>query len=223
MSNAPSAPVPRQAILEALGSYQKRGRITIEVADMADLLVDESDRGVVVILGSLIEDVLLDRLMQSFVTLEPRQVKNLVRAGGVLSTFDHRINLAHALGVIDDEMVEMLQTVKAMRNACAHSRLDISFKTRELIDALALLFDEETAEAIQESTTEVGLRFMFVVAFVYISTILSGHSVEVATAKGQNLMDRLLIEANVEILKQKALREKRSRRREKRPRSDPTD
>ena len=122
----------RQAVLEALGSYQKRGRLSNDVAGMADLLADESDRGVVVILGSLIEDVLLERLLKSFIPLSAAQTKNLTRGGGLLSSFEDRITLAHALGIIDDELVEDLHTVKAMRNACAHSRLDIGFLTPEL-------------------------------------------------------------------------------------------
>lgn len=210
-------PPSRQSVLEALGAYQKRGRISYEVADMADLLIDESDRGIVVILGSLVEDILLERLLMSFIDMNASATKNLTRGGGLLSSFDHRITLARSLGIIDQDMVEMLQTVKAMRNACAHSRLDIGFSTPELRDALSLLFDEPNAWGIRISRTPVAHRFMFIVAFVYITTILRGQSPEIAAAKSQHLMDELLIEASLAVAKHKASLEKRRKRRAERP------
>lgn len=184
-----------QLALDALGAYQKQGRISHSVGEMADMLMDESDRGVVVILGSLIEDLLLDRLSESFVTLTPGQMKNLTRAGGLLSGFDDRINLAQALGIIDDDDTQALKIVKAMRNACAHSRLNIDFKTAELKNALALLFDDETAEVVRASDTGIFLRICYITQFVVLSEIIIGTDVEVAQAMGQNLFDSIMAEA----------------------------
>ncbi len=157
-------------------------------------MADESDRGVVVILESLIEDVLLERLLERFQDLTPAQSKNLVRPGGLLNNFEHRIALAHAMGMIDADTVEMLQTVKDVRNACAHSRLDIGFRTPELRDTLALLFEAEAAQDIREAQSPVGLRIMFFVAFVYIHTILNGHDPKIAEARGQQVMDGAMME-----------------------------
>ena len=79
------------------------------------MLDHESDRGVVVILGSLIEDLLLERVVQNFVPLNQTQRNNLTRSGGLLGSFDDRINLAFALGVIDQDILETIQVVKAIR------------------------------------------------------------------------------------------------------------
>jgi hypothetical protein len=211
----------RTDILNALGSYQKRGRIADDVEGLANMLVDESDRGVVVILGSMVEDILLERLLEQFGSLTPAQTKNLARAGGLLNNFDHRITLAHAMGLIDEEMVETLQTVKAMRNACAHSRLDITFGTPELRDTLALLFDAENAQEIRDSRSPVAQRIMFLVAFIYIHAILNGHAPEVAEARGQEVMDGALMEAAIAAEKHRASLGRRRQRRAERLRNNP--
>jgi hypothetical protein len=213
----------RKDTLEALGAYQKRGRIGDDIKKMADLLVDESDRGVVVILGSLIEDILFERLLRSFAPLSVSQKKNLNRGGGLLGSFDHRITLAQALGLIDDDMVGMLQVTKAMRNACAHSRLDITFETPELRNTLALLFDGENAEDIRNANSGLALRTMFIIAYVFMSAILRGYSPEEARERGQRIMDSLLIEASAALVKQRTSREKRTQQRALRLRSHPKD
>lgn len=211
-------------ILEALAQYQKQGAISGNVGEMADMLIEESDRGVVVILGSLIEDILLEELTKKFIPLDKSEQKNLSRAGGLLSTFDHRIRLAHALGMIDSDLVETLQIIKAMRNACAHSRREITFQTDELRYALSLLFDDDTALYMREnragSATMIH-RYMFIVAFVIISAVLKGDTLDVASNKGQRLMDAALQFAQKEVAKRAASLEKRKKQRETRPRSTP--
>lgn len=66
----------RKIALEALGSYQKQGAISHNVGHMAEMLMDESDRGVVVILSSLLEDIILERLMGGFVRLDEKEEKS---------------------------------------------------------------------------------------------------------------------------------------------------
>lgn len=211
----------RKVALEALGSYQKRGAISDDIGEMADLLVNESARGVVVILGSLIEDLLLERLMGSFVSLTDPQKKNLIRGGGLLGTFEHRITLAHTLGIIDQNLVEMLQVVKAMRNACAHSRLDIGFETPELHAVLALLFEGQAAKAVRESNHPMGLRMYYIVAFVFISDLIKGVPEDTAHSRTQMLIDTFVQMAGKAAAKHQALRERRKKQRESRPHRAP--
>jgi hypothetical protein len=210
--------------IEALRLYTKQGRITYEVADMADALMDESDRGVVVILGSLLEDLLLERVLEALGSLGRRlNQKELVRSGGVLGSFERRLAVGQALGVIDDDMVEFLQIVAELRNACAHSRQDIGFLTPELKNVLAMLFDgAENAEEVRQGSDAFGVRWMFIVAFVYIAAVLKGESPEKAAAKSQRLMDQALIYASLEVLKHRASLEKRRLRYAERHRSQST-
>ena len=157
----------RVRVLDALGSYQKSSLTMVSGEEIGTLVAKESDRGIVVILGSMLEDILLTRVKKSFVKLSSTQEKDLVRSGGLISTFDDRINLCRALGLIDDEVVEMLRIFKSMRNACAHSRKDISFTTPQLKEALALMFEGETGDDIRNRQDVFGLRSYFIISFVY--------------------------------------------------------
>lgn len=206
-------PPTREEMLAALSRYQKRGSVTYEVASMAQTLADESDRGVVVILGSLLEDLLLERLLERFVEMSNAERSNLTRAGGLLSNFDDRISLARALGMIDEEMTELLRVVKAMRNACAHSRLELTFETSELRDVLSLLFESENARDIRAGRNAVAMRIFFIVAFIYMSAKLRGETEEAAQLRSQRLMDTALVEAGAALVKHRQnLAQRRARR-----------
>ncbi|MEZ5734702.1 MAG: hypothetical protein R3E09_02675 [Novosphingobium sp.] len=210
MSNGKSKPLTRQAALDALGAYQKRGRDNYDLGEMADMLTDESDRGVVVLLGSLLEDILFERLTESFVSMSKTQKKELTRGGGPLSSFDQRANVAAALGLIDYSLIEALDVFKAMRNACAHSRHHIDFNTAELRNVMALLFDAETAEDIRNSKLSRALRTAFIAAFLYVSAIVRGHTTEAAQAAGDSLIDSMTREAKKAVQEHQASLRKRT-------------
>lgn len=104
------------------------------------------------IVGSILEDALLERIIRKLPGTTSPGVKNLIRSGGLLSSFANKMTLAHAQGLIDDEIVEMLEVFRAMRNASAHSRLPIGFATPALRDVLLLLFHEDNADELKGST-----------------------------------------------------------------------
>ena len=174
---------------------------------MSDMLANESDRGVVVFMTSILEDILLAQLMSKFVVLKPAERKNLTRSGGLLANFDDRINLARAIGLLSEDSVEMLQVFKAMRNACAHSRKTITFKTPALRAALSLLFDGEGAVDVRHNVSDpMVLRITFLSAFVYLSERIFGSSEAKAQQSAQRIIDVLLVE--IEKAQQKTSRGK---------------
>ena len=224
MTKAESISPARKDILEALSHYQRQGAVAVTAHEMGGMLADESDRGVVVILSSLLEDILLGRLMRGFANLNAAERKNLTRAGGLLANFDDRINLARALGIISQESVEMLQVFKALRNACAHSRRKIDFLTPEVRAALGLLFDGEGAEEIRTSVRDpMVMRVAFLSAFVFQSERILGSSVEQAQDTAQAIMNSMQAEVQKAVEKHQASREKRTKRPVSRPRKSPTD
>ncbi len=203
----------RQRVLEALGTYQKTGAFSDEIGDMAEMLVEESDRGCVVFLGSILEDILLEEITRSFVTLTNKEEKNLIRNGGLLSSFADRIALARALGIIDADMVGILDLFKAMRNACAHSRQHIDFATAELRETLELLFDDETVADIRTGRSNLVLRWMFILGFSKIVDRLRGLSDDDATKRAQVRMDVMIATAKEASEKHQASLEKRRKQR----------
>lgn len=214
MTNAESEEQKRKRVLDALGSYQKRGRVSEDVGEIGEMLMDESDRGVVVILGSMLEDALLERIEKAFNPLTSAQKKNLTRAGGLLSTFNDRVNLAHALGLINQSVVDELQIVKAMRNACAHSRLELTFLTTELREAVLLLLEDgETKEVIRNTDQSLAIRIFFIALYVILSHEIKGVARNDAVALRQSLIDSIRKQLQKAAEQRQAALERRRKRR----------
>jgi len=95
----------------------------------------ESDRGCVILVVTAIEDALSEALKRRFVALSASEEKALYSFNSPLGTFSSRIQMAHALGIVDAKGRDQLNLMRAMRNACAHARTDISFETPQLRDA----------------------------------------------------------------------------------------
>src|SRR5688500_9446577 len=113
------------AALTALADYQSRGDVMLTSKDLQKLLRDESDRGLVILLATYIEDRLLDRICKAMPNGE--ECRRSLTKGGPLRSFEHRLAIARALNLVSEMHLENLDVLRAMRNACAHSRRDISF------------------------------------------------------------------------------------------------
>jgi hypothetical protein len=154
-------PKTRKAILEALGAYQRRGAWEVESeALLMDVFKNETDRGFIVVLGSHTEDFLLACILEKFPPISRSLQKDLTRGGGPLGSWAQLINMALAMGIIDDDDANDLEVFKAMRNACAHSRQGIDFNTPELRDAMGLLTVPGVSSLPQENDWRKIFRMM---------------------------------------------------------------
>lgn len=114
-------------------------------------LQDESDRGVVLVAAGFFEQQLI-ALIRSYL-LENRVPTTLHTGGNTpLGTFNARIDIAYALGLIDDESRADLHLIRRIRNDFAHD-WSVGFENRRVIDRCAALHyavqptndDEESA------------------------------------------------------------------------------
>lgn len=197
MTKSESRHARRSQALEALGAFQKLGGLPSDREGLGEILNGESDRGLIVILGSWLEDHLLDRLLELFATLTTVQRKDLVRPGGLLSTFADKIALASALAMIDQQTADELRVFQAMRNACAHSRQHMNLATQELKDVMSLLFADEPedgmVELVRDGTPRI-LRILLVAETVYLFAVIRGESRSTAMEHGQQILDAVLAE-----------------------------
>lgn len=222
MDNTESSRPNRAQALEGLSQYQRSGSFAISPDEMGRMVSQESDRGIVVILSSILEDALLFQLERKFVSLTNTERKNLTRNGGLLANFDDRINLAHALGMIDADGVETLRIFKSMRNACAHSRREITFLTPQLREVMAYLFEGEGVDDVRDGLTNPHLlRFAFMSAFTYQMERIMGATEEDAQRQAQQIIDIAYGSIEEAVQKRLALREKRKTQQAKRPRKNP--
>lgn len=131
--------------VKSLKAFAARGHLTIEPADLVKALESESDRVVVIVVGSVLEDRLAEAIKTKLkgLTDETEKRLRLFDYSGPLGSFSLKINMALALDIIDTVLLEELHIIREMRNACAHSIHPIDFKTRELANVCKRLFTED--------------------------------------------------------------------------------
>jgi hypothetical protein len=168
--------------LEALARYQRReGMPPSEMLE--GMISEESDRGIVIILGSWIEDELLNRIEQKFQPMSGPERKRLIERGP-LRDFNARILFGRALGILSEKDAEVLTTIKAMRNACAHSRQDISFQTPELRAVLLSVLSDQDRRIVEKAPIgSIAATTAFITACSFVLGILKGETVAEAHAR----------------------------------------
>ncbi|MGA7673745.1 MAG: MltR family transcriptional regulator [Rhizomicrobium sp.] len=98
------------------------------------------DRAIALVTGAAIEQALESAILTKFIKLDEVDERYLFSdENAPLSTFDAKIRVAYALGVIGKLARDDLVCIKQIRNSFAHSRLDINFYTPEIVSAVAQL------------------------------------------------------------------------------------
>src|SRR5438270_12222045 len=98
-----------KAVLQDLAEFTKNTDFEPDV--ITEILSEpESDRGIVVVLGSFTEDLLLRRIFDNFNDPMPTDLRRAItKTGGVLGSWADRANIAQALGIIDEDDAEILE------------------------------------------------------------------------------------------------------------------
>lgn len=182
----------KPAALKNLNKLSAQSLTVDNVSAIFAGLKNESDRAVVTIFGSILEDELDSLLRKQMVPLSDDDDRRIFGFDGVAGSFSRRILLAYALGLIDSRDRRILDIVREMRNACAHSRAEISFQTPELRDVLYLI----VPESMQDETSPEQLKGMFVMACTVIFSILVGGKSEKNKARLKEVIIRKFPENN---------------------------
>jgi len=104
---------------------------------MAALHGAESDRGCAVMAASFVEDCLQVLLTIHAVDWNKSTLSEIFRFEGPLGPFSARIKVAYALGIIDSEIRDDCDRIREIRNAFAHSKVPIDFKTSAIVRGCA--------------------------------------------------------------------------------------
>lgn len=146
--------------LEALSRFQAAEAVYEDTAAVAKMLRGESDRALIIILASYVEDALLDRIIY-MLPEGPRYGSNIFKSGS-LRNFEHRIAIAKALGAVSEKQAEMLDAIRSMRNACSHSRKPISFSTPELLAIMPAMVGKRPEEIFDDPHDVAQIRSSFI-------------------------------------------------------------
>lgn len=95
---------------------------TREFDELMDEIIDErNDRSLIILGASIIDEQLYNILSNFLISPLKANEDDLLKGDNPLSTFSSRIKLVHRLGLVDNEFRLILDTIRKIRNLCAHS------------------------------------------------------------------------------------------------------
>ena len=98
----------------------------------------QTDRGAAIIGAALVDDVLARAILGKFIPLSSTKKKALF-GGGPLGTYEAKIDLAYALGLLTDLMVADLKVIGNIRNKFAHRPTTVGFSDKDIMDLCSCL------------------------------------------------------------------------------------
>jgi hypothetical protein len=205
----------RTKALRALKEYQRSGSFKENYAEVIDVLMDESDRGAVMLVGGILEDVLTEQIIEKLP--QGRACKdNLLRQGGTLSSVQDKLSIGMALGILDEATNDSLDIIRQLRNACAHTMRRADFATPAVSGAFGLLLPEDLAAHIAQPGRDKNyLRFVLSMVMIFHVERIRGKSQADAQAVVDRLTSRFQARVDAAVEKHRASLEKRRARRKK--------
>ncbi|MFV8517100.1 MltR family transcriptional regulator [Bacillus sp. SBS7] len=111
----------------------KANEYLIALEEFEKELENSSDRGLVLVCGSIIDQLLSDLLKMVLIKSDSVE-KDLFKGNNVLATFDARIKMSFYLGLISKKEKLNIIYLQRIRNKFAHQVVNISFENNEVIN-----------------------------------------------------------------------------------------
>jgi DNA-binding MltR family transcriptional regulator len=169
--------------VKTLRRYWKNRIAPRDPIELAQELVNESDRAVVILAATILDDELVELLRRRMV-IEPNKEQSdyIFRYDGPLGSFSSRIEIAYLFGFIDEITRSNLTDIREIRNACAHSKHAMTFSTKELTNVI------KRFAAPFPTNTRNEIRMAFLAAFIVTLHVLAAVSREEAVALTKKLL-----------------------------------
>jgi len=129
-----------------------------EFMDFRTSLIQESDRGSVLMAAAFIEDK-LGYLLEAFFVENEKVCRQLLKGNGALATFSSKIDLTFLLGLIPENIFNDLHLLRKIRNEFAHTASNISFETPSIKDRTRAL-STLSKEMLRDDTKAYFMRSM---------------------------------------------------------------
>ena len=104
-------------------------------------LIDESDRGAVIVAAAILEDE-LDELLKGIIQsnkITKKALGEMFNLNGPLSNFSSKALICYGFGLISKDIFNDLTKIRKLRNKFAHSSGEVDFLTKEIGDIVASL------------------------------------------------------------------------------------
>ncbi len=135
--------------IRALKQLSKARLLKEDQDAFLELLISESDRAVIIMFVSALEDALAERLVEMMPSISGEEKsaekarKSIFEFDGPLGSFGRKILFSYALGIIDEVTKGELEILRNVRNQAAHAQVQVTFETPEIDDALFGLLSED--------------------------------------------------------------------------------
>ncbi|MGC3956901.1 MAG: MltR family transcriptional regulator [Verrucomicrobiota bacterium] len=159
-------------------------------------LANESDRGVVLVGATLLEEN-LELVLRSVMRQPEKALKDVVaplfQGTGAFATFSAKIKCCYAFNLIDETALKDLETIREIRNEFAHSYQTASFLSQSIKDKIANLSSGKVIEdKLTNPDTEIdvileegkpGIKMSvtkrrFVMSVAFLSSYFEAHIME---------------------------------------------
>ena len=157
----------RQRAVQKLREVSGRTTLDIDPVAFARSLRGESDRGTIILAATMVDDRLRHQLEE---VLGPRPSAKV--SGRLDRSFASRLELAVEVGLVAPATAEMVDIIREMRNACAHGRDNLTFRSPAIVEALKSLLTEDSAGGLPSNASL--RRDLYVVICGALAATLSG-------------------------------------------------
>ncbi len=144
-----------------ISEADKSGLVASRLKEFMDFrysLIQESDRGSVLMAAAFIEDK-LGCLLELYFIENEKVCKQLLNGNGALATFSSKIDLTFLLGLIPKNIFNDLHILRKIRNDFAHTASKISFETPSIKDRTKAL-STLSKELLRDDTKAYFMRSM---------------------------------------------------------------
>lgn len=134
--------------IQELKAYTKIAAYDLMPEDFVAALEGESDRGAIILAATMIDDRLKIALQKRMPNINSVEADRIFGIDGIAGSFANRLKLAQALDIIDRPTRQFIELIRAMRNACAHSRQVLTFSTPVIRNAFVGMMQPENANDV---------------------------------------------------------------------------
>jgi hypothetical protein len=141
--------------VKRLRAYYKNRLAIPDSGAMQAELTGASDRSVVITLAAFLDsalEYLISTHMRPLTTLA--EFEDAFGQNSPLGSFSAKIKMAHLFKIIDDLVKDQLDDIRELRNACAHSRLPMTFATPQLASVAKRILHPKGSFRLQADTPE---------------------------------------------------------------------
>lgn len=144
-----------------------------------EIIDEKNERSLIILCSSIIDDQLYSILNKFFLDV-PEKKEDLLKGDNPLSTFSSRIKTLYRLGIIDEQFRKILDTVRSIRNSCAHQVIININKSpiKDHIKTIDQFFIEKESHKIvgerfftDESINNRNLKNLFVTILIILQSI----------------------------------------------------